>query len=340
MLIFRLGSIGDTVVALPCFHAIARAFPNHRRVLLTNALTSARASSAESVLDGSGLVDEVLYYPVGDFSIRQMLTLRRQLRSLHASFMIYLAERPTAAPVLRDLLFFAAAGVRKVRCSPWQASFRDCRIESATGELEYEVQRLARTLRRVIPVDLSPASWDLRLLDAEHAKADALIDETVRQGPVIGMAPGAKVPAKDWGADRWAALLDMVAEEYRGFGLVLVGALDERAMCEELARHWRGPVANLCGLLTPRETAAALSRCTIMACHDSGPMHLAASQGTACIALFGNYNLPRRWYPYGERHEVIHELRGVREITVQRVADALRSRLDAVTSTTEHGLMV
>jgi heptosyltransferase-3 len=46
VLIFRLGSIGDTVVALPCFHAIERAFPGHRRVLLTNSLTSVRASSA------------------------------------------------------------------------------------------------------------------------------------------------------------------------------------------------------------------------------------------------------------------------------------------------------
>jgi hypothetical protein len=63
VLIFRIGSIGDTVVALPCFHAIARAYPRHRKVLLTNAVASARASSVESVLKGSGLIDGTVYFP-------------------------------------------------------------------------------------------------------------------------------------------------------------------------------------------------------------------------------------------------------------------------------------
>src|SRR6202012_2423274 len=65
LVIFRIGSIGDTVVALPCFHAIARAFPGHRKVLLTNAVASARASSVETVLEGTGLIDAALYFPVG-----------------------------------------------------------------------------------------------------------------------------------------------------------------------------------------------------------------------------------------------------------------------------------
>jgi hypothetical protein len=31
VVIYRLGTLGDTVVALPCFHLIARAFPNAAR---------------------------------------------------------------------------------------------------------------------------------------------------------------------------------------------------------------------------------------------------------------------------------------------------------------------
>jgi ADP-heptose:LPS heptosyltransferase len=61
-------------------------------------------------------------------------------------------------------------------------------------------------------------------------------------------------------------------------------------------------------------------------------MHLAASQGTVCIALFGNYNRPRRWYPFGARHRVIHEPRGIREISVHRVANEIRSLFERAPS--------
>jgi ADP-heptose:LPS heptosyltransferase len=103
-------------------------------------------------------------------------------------------------------------------------------------------------------------------------------------------------------------------------GLVMVGAADERSLCAELAPLWAGPVLNLSGTLTPRETAAALRRCRLLVCHDSGPMHLAATQQTRCVALFGNYNRPRKWYPWGSGHRVVYEPGGIREITVPRVA--------------------
>ena len=43
VLIYRLGSLGDTVVALPCFHLIERTFPGAERVLLTNFPVHAKA---------------------------------------------------------------------------------------------------------------------------------------------------------------------------------------------------------------------------------------------------------------------------------------------------------
>ena len=62
IIIFRIGSIGDTVVALPCFHRIARSFPNFRRIVVTDVPASQKASSVESVLGNSGLIDGVIYF--------------------------------------------------------------------------------------------------------------------------------------------------------------------------------------------------------------------------------------------------------------------------------------
>jgi heptosyltransferase III len=326
VLIFRLGSIGDTVVALPCFYAIARAFSSHRRVLLTNALNWARASSAESVLASAGLIHETIYYPVG-FSLKSAIGLNRQLRDLRPKTMIYMAERSTAASVYRDLLFFKAAGIPKIVGAPWTKELRTCRTDPNTLELEHESERLARTLKKITQVDLTPPNWDLRLSAQELTKAQGILKATMESHPLLAVAPGVKVAAKSWGTENWTQLLKSLSATYRHVALVIVGAPEERGLGTEVAQHWAGPILNLCGMLTPRETAAVLRGCRLLVCHDSGPMHLAASQQTPCVALFGNLNRPRQWYPYGSGHRVIQEPRGILEISVERVADSVRSAL-------------
>jgi ADP-heptose:LPS heptosyltransferase len=328
IVIFRIGSIGDTVVALPCFHAIARAFPHERKILLTNAVAGVRAASVESVLEGTGLIDSTMYFPLGAGKLRHALALVRELGQLNPKGLIYLAPRPSGWPVYRDLLFFAAAGIRRIIGAPWDPGDRQCRVDPRTGELEYEAQRLARVLGSEIPVDLSPASWDLRLSAAEHAMADRHLAALPPVQTILALAPGARQSAKDWGEGHWSTLVGLLNLRLSRVALVLVGAADERGRAERLAGLWPGPKINLCGELTPRETAAVLARCHLLVCHDSGPMHLAASQGTPCVALFGSVNRPHQWYPFGEQHVVIHEPQGVREIGVERVAETVVAAVD------------
>jgi heptosyltransferase III len=336
LVIFRIGSLGDTVVALPCFHAIARAFPKHRKVLLTNALDSARASSVEAVLEGTGLIDEALYFPAGRGKLSHSVALARQLRQLDAKELVYLAPRTTGLQVYRDLLFFRAAGIRHVIGAPLGLGARECRPDPLTHELEPEAERLARILTPYFPVELSPPSWDLRLAAHEHATATQRLAGLLGWRPLIAISPGARVPAKDWGEERWNALVRLLQVRIPAVSLVFLGAPDERPLTERLAQLWTGAKLNLCGELTPRESAAVLGRCNMLVCHDSGPMHLAATQGTRCVALFGNFNRPRQWFPYGRDHVVIYEPLGVRHISVERVADAVEAAVRALHPSTIH----
>jgi heptosyltransferase III len=325
IVIFRIGSIGDAVVSVPCFHAVARAFPQHRKVLLTNTIDMARASSVESILDGTGLIEATVYFPRRRSKVRNSVAIARQLRSLAPEALVYLAPRTTGLQVYRDLLFFRAAGIARVIGAPLGLGARECHIDPATGELEYEAQRLARTLGSAIPVDLTQASWDLHLRPQELATATDRLANLAGSTPVLALSPGARIPAKDWGEERWAALIRLLQVRLPDISLVFVGAPDERPLAQRLAGMWTGASLNLCGELTPRESAAVLMRCSLLVCHDSGPMHLAASQGTPCVALFGNYNLPRQWFPYGAGHVVIHEPLGVQHIGVERVAESVEA---------------
>lgn len=59
----------------------------------------------------------------------------------------------------------------------------------------------------------------------------------------------------------------------------------------------------------------------------SGPLHLAAAMGLTCIAMFGDYNTPKKWHPVGDRHRIIHNMAGVMAITPDEVFTAAQAVL-------------
>lgn len=329
VVIYRLGSLGDTIVALPCFHKIAKTFPEAERYVLTNVPVSSKAAPLESILANSGLVDGVISYPVGLRSITKLAGLAWRLRNFGASTLIYLAAPRGSAATYRDLIFFSLCGFNRIIGAPVSRDFRECRVEETTGYLEQECIRLARTIGALGPVDLeSRANWDLRLTDQEKAvgaKTFAAFDGR----PVIAINMGGKEVRNHWGEENWRRFFAELAKTHGDYGLLVVGAADDASSAASVTANWPSPVVNACGRLSPRESAAALENACLFVGHDSGPMHLAASRGISCVALFSGVNPPRRWHPYGARHKVLHRMEGIDLIGVDEVLGAVREALPA-----------
>jgi ADP-heptose:LPS heptosyltransferase len=122
-------------------------------------------------------------------------------------------------------------------------------------------------------------------------------------------------------------------------GLLLVGSSDEADLAQRIGTQWSGPVLNVCGRLTPRESAAAIRHAMLYIGHDGGPMHLASAVGTTCVAVFSARSKPGVWYPYGAQHRVLYHRTAcfgcaletcvkyksecIRSITVDEVYDAV-----------------
>ena len=320
ILIYRLGSLGDTMVALPAFHAIERAFPGRERLVLTNVPVSTKAAPLAAILQPGGLIDGVIAYPVGTRSPWKLWRVARAIRRTRADTLIYLAAARGLANVRRDLAFFRLAGIRHVIGAPTTADLHDNRV--VDGVVEPEAERLARTLTTLEPIDLDhPAGWDLRVTPEERAAADRAL-APLDGRPFLAINMGGKDASKDWGEANWAALLARIAPSLPSHALVSVGAAEDSNRASAITPHWPGPALDLCGALSPRESGAALARARAFIGHDSGPLHLAAAAGTPSLGLFGNFNEPRKWHPYGARHRVVHEMQGTAAITVERVVAA------------------
>lgn len=322
IVIFRLGSLGDAIVSLPCWHRIRARFPDARRTLLTNRSISDKAAGVPAVLGGAGFIDDVVEYPIGIRSVGPLWRLARQLRGLRTDMLIYMAEPRCLASVYRDWAFFRLCGFKHIVGLPWRADDRGNRIEPGTGLEEQECLRLARQMAALGPFDLSlPEAWDLRLSAAEMA-AGAEATAAFGATPFVAINMGGKDRIKDWGQENWERLVARLGAALPGTGLLTVGAASDSARAAALRSHWPGPMVDVCGALTVRECAAALARARIFVGHDSGPMHLAASQGVACVGLFGDFNRPAKWHPYGSQHRILHRMEGLSSISVAEVLEA------------------
>jgi heptosyltransferase-3 len=329
ILIFRIGSIGDTVVALPCFHKVSREYSSYRRILITDIPAARKAAPAEAVLTNSGLIDEVIYFPASR-RFGDLVKLRSKIRASRSDSLIYIADRDRPR-VLRDVCFFRWCGIRNVIGAALGRDLRYPRVDPASELVEPEAERLVRTLAGLGPIDLKdPAQWDLRLQPSEIQKAEAAI-AAFGERDYIAVNMGGKVESKDWGDDRWRSLLHLMANDYSHMGLAFFGSGDEFERSSKVAASWKGFSLNLCGRLSPRESAAAMRRAVAFIGHDSGPMHLAAAVGVSCVGMFGNFNQPKWWHPYGTQHRIIHDMRGVLAIAPGEVFAAVQSVLSLQT---------
>ena len=304
VLIYRLGSLGDTMVVLPCLHRIAQLYPDAERRMLTNLPVHGKAPASSAIIGDSGLVSGYMTYAVGARSPLELGRILLQIRMFRPEVFIYLTKPRGEAVLARDRKFFRLAGVKKIIALPTGELGENLQI--APDRWESEAARLARTLGEIGAPDIDNlANWNLRLTSAERQASERAL-APLGPRPLICCGAGTKMQAKDWETPRWRALLDRLATAFPEHGLVLVGAQDDHAVSQEISGAWEGRRVNLCGALKPRETAGVMPRMELFLGPDSGPMHFAAGAGVPCAIAFASRSLPGIWYPAGRKHQIVY----------------------------------
>lgn len=314
VLIYHIGSLGDTLMAAPALWALRAHWPAAHIALLTKRTQFGHVVLSGALFEGAGLFDEVLHYPgsrYGDDTVAQRLRqigLLLRLRARRFDAVIYLApSERRSIQVTRDERFFRLAGI------PMRIGFArfpepPSRAQHPLPELPPEAQALLERLGGAgIPVpQLAEARRDLGLGASEQA---ALCDwrnsqlENDGGRPWLALGPGSNMPAKLWPSARLAAVAAALADEFDLWPVVFGGPEDEAigaALVRDLGRGY-----NAAGALAPRVAAAAMRACAAYVGNDTGTMHLAASEGVPCVAVFSARDFPGKWHPIGLDHRVI-----------------------------------
>lgn len=344
VLVYRIGSIGDTCVAIPALRLIRRCFANAEIRGLTNFPVNdgLKAAPLQSIIGRSGLVDGYFEYPLGLKNWDDFVTSSRVLKQWRPDVFVYLMPVRTRRQIIRDFAYFKGLlGFREVIGLTLDRSAQTHLWNEEKQLFEAEAHRLLRNLSALGTIDLQAGSaWDLGLQTEETECAANMLKNWPGRANFVVCSIGAKWDSKDWGQDRWEEWANKFSRDFPRYGLVLVGSGVEKERSESIASRWQGLALNLCGLTEPRESAWIISQAKCFIGHDSGPMHLAAAVGSPSVAIFSAQDKPGVWFPYGEQHRVIyhktdcfgcqlevckwHEKKCMRTITVDEVLAAMK----------------
>ena len=287
--------IGDVVMELPLLETLRHAAPEAH-------ITAMGAAPAIEVLEGAGLVDEIVRYDrwgirhfwdSGDGPSEANLVLW-----LEQSEFDVVLDAPYA-PVLISR-FLTRAGIRSL-------SVDEPALESALarGANGAEALAAAAFLGWELPVQpKARPAITLSACEVEFAH-DFLTRRRIRR-PVIGLCPLASSSLKRWPVSAFAAVADWAIENICQTAVLFAAARNtgELAVPRLMTNGARCAVVQGLHL---RHVAAVLAECAVLVTNDTGLMHMAAAVQIPVVAVFGPTN-PSVYLPRGRSVGLSHGL--------------------------------
>jgi ADP-heptose:LPS heptosyltransferase len=322
--VWRVGMIGDTLVALPALAAVRAAHPNAELVLFTSP-GPAGAPGAAELLAHSSLVDRVVRWTREDLAQGGLRELCRRLREAPVD-RLYLVpqDRTTPRAELRLLVALRLGGLRDVRgANVTTAHFLPAPLARA-HDREFGWRPIASRLLEQVECAIAGGRTDRtngdssreqrprprleaesRVTHTTHLEIDAPRRERallhlarLAPGgePLLCLAPGAKLEHKRWPAERFGAVARGWID--RGGKAVVLGGPGDSELAERITRAAGVDVPSLCGVTDLLESAALLERADALVSNDTGTMHLGAAVGTPLVAIFSGWDRRGAWDPW------------------------------------------
>lgn len=163
--------------------------------------------------------------------------------------------------------------------------------------------RICRALDLNEQIEVFDFSFPSSAKDKEVAE-NWLSDRGISDSRCVAICNSSKTAAQRWPLENFEAVVTEITKLDPEMNFVLVGSSEDSAEFQSL----RKVTTRLHALGQPEVgvSAEVMRRCIAYLGNDTGPMHLAASVGTKCFAIFSGRNPKGEWYPLGAEH-FIHE---------------------------------
>lgn len=291
ILIIRRRYLGDIVLLGPVLKSLRNHWPEAKLAVMVD-----RAFAP--VLSLNPDVDQTLLIPT---NLTGWISLIPALRRTRFTHVLDLDNRTRTAVITR----FSGAPTRIALHHGPEVKLPRCYTAHEIIEADYLVNRhitdFCGRILRPIGVPFIPSAPKLipRAEDLDFIRNLPAIASIPASTAKILIHPGSRSPHRIWPAERFAAVITRLCTA--GVTPILVAGPGEKEVIRQIQSHLASPVLTIDQRLTIPQLAALFANVGTLLCHDSGPMHLAASVGTQVVALFSSQNVAT-WHPLGEKH--------------------------------------
>jgi len=294
ILVIKWGALGDLIAGTVALRALREAYPDARISVLSNPMMG-------ELCPPGTLIDEVIPYDQGAFSLADHLRVVRELRRRRFDVALNLrwtSERSAVLALLSGAAYRAGSGPKGSR---WvynlKASVEDGRRHEFLRHLDI-VAALGVRPGEPRPFLFVPAG------DAAFAES-FMAQHGCARSSTLALHPGASNPSKAWMRERFVETSVRFLKRFRGRVLVTWGPGEEtlaRGVAEGI-----GAGAVLSAPTTIGKLSALIARCGMCLCNYSGVMNVAMAVGTPLLAL--GCTSPEDWGPYGDLHRTVNSAR-------------------------------
>ncbi|OGS21273.1 MAG: lipopolysaccharide heptosyltransferase II [Elusimicrobia bacterium RIFOXYA2_FULL_39_19] len=285
ILIFKLSSIGDILMATPSFSAIRKTNPDSKIVILTG-LWSKEIIINNPNIDEIIAIDENIFW---NKRIFQIIKLYFKLKSYNFQKVYQMHWSPFFN------LFF------KLLAIPERTGFnRNNKGFFLTKTVDYtEGKKNITTIQSYIKLADNeylkyPDNPQIFLTQEETSWAkNFLAKHNIKPSCILGVAPGGGknpktfMPSKRWPIEYFTKLSQMIANKNDCF-LIVFGGDSDKDLSANITKHIANTnLINLTGQLSLKQTAALMAHCKLVISNDSGLLHLAIASGTKTVSIFG-----------------------------------------------------
>lgn len=334
ILVIKLSSIGDIILASPSFRAIDKNY-------LDSHITALVGPQSRQIVQRLPYVDDCITYDrkTKGRTFSDFLKLARELWVRHFDMAIDLQNNK-----LSHWLCLLTGAPKRYGYDngKWShlLNYRLKDVKSRDNPLP-PVEHQFRLLR-FIGIEPNSANLEMPIRAEDEIKIRQLLDEEwVGKKQIlvgINITGSLKWRTKRWALHKFAHLCNCLAG--MGIRAVITGSVQELDYGHTLLKMTTSHPINAIGKTTIVELACLIKYCSAFITLDTAAMHIAASVGTPFIALFGPTD-PRRHLPPNDNCIVIRKevkcspcykrrcwhLRCMNELNVEEIVEAVKKLL-------------
>jgi predicted lipopolysaccharide heptosyltransferase III len=295
VLVVRLRSIGDTVLATPSLFALKRFLPHAQIDILVEDWVA-------PLLDNHPHVDNVIVLERGGVVARTRVA--RELRAAKYDVVYNLHGGTTATFLTRATGARHRVGFKTYQYAKLHTELVPSPLllwgQQKTHSVEQQLALLGWT---GVPVSDRPRTQLGISPEAAQNVNQQLAAVGLTDRKIALIHPAAAFATKRWATENFARVAEFLAE--RGFAPVVIGAPHEVGLVEALLNETAVNILSL--YLSLPEVTALAARSQVFVGNDSGIAHVAAAVGTPSVVIFGSSNIAH-WRPWNRAPaEVVFE---------------------------------